>query len=85
MKVKTYRYLWAMNEGFDQVRRSLQALAKYAPFDRGEMRRFEQLTAEARAVTNSYVLEKLESEESDEAGRLYGRRKARERREEEPG
>jgi hypothetical protein len=83
MKVKIYRYLCAMNEGFDQVRRSLQALAKHAPFDPGEMRRFEQLTAETRAATNSYVLEKLEAKESDEAGRLYGRRKARQRREEE--
>ena len=81
--MKIYRYLCSRNEGFDQVRRSLQALAKHGPFDSDEMQRFQQWTAEARAATNSYVLEKLETKETDRAGRLYGRRKARERREEE--
>ncbi len=39
MKVKTYRYLCALNEGFEQVRRSLKALAKHSPLDPAESRR----------------------------------------------
>ena len=82
MKVKTYRYLCAMNEGFDQVQRSLKALAQHSPLERSEIRRFEQLAAEACAASNSYLLEALGAEETDQAGRLFVRRKTRERKEE---
>jgi hypothetical protein len=47
MKVKRYRYLCFMNEGFSQAQRSLKALAKHSPLERSEIRRFEQLAAEA--------------------------------------
>ena len=83
MKVRTYRNLCAMNEGFEQVRRSLKALAQDPPLQPDEIRRFERLTAEARVATNSYVLVALGAAETDQAGRQYKRRKARERREEQ--
>ena len=82
MKLKTYRHLCAMNEGFDQVQRSLKSLAKHSPLERSEIRRFEQLAAEACAAANSFLLEALGAEETDLAGRLFVRRKARERQEE---
>ena len=72
-----------MNQGFDQVRRSLKELAKHASLEPSEIRRFQQLTEEARAATNSYLLEVLGTEETNRAGRLFVRRKARERREEQ--
>ena len=53
MKLKVYEQLLAMNQGFDQVRRTLHALASCPDVDRGEIHRFQQLAAEARAATNS--------------------------------
>ena len=82
MKLKVYEQLLAMNEGFDQVRRSLHALASCPAVDPGEMRRFEQLAAEVRAATNSFLLEALGTLETDHAGRLFVRRRSRERKEE---
>jgi hypothetical protein len=83
MKVKLYEQLCVMNQGFDQVRRSLKELAKHSFLEPSEIRRFQQLTEEARAATNSYLLEVLGTEETDRAGRLFVQRKARERREEQ--
>ena len=64
MRVKTYGYLCAMNEGFDQVQRSLKVRDKHSPLERSQTRRVEQLAA-------------LGAEETDRAGRLFVRRKAR--------
>jgi hypothetical protein len=83
MEVKVYEQLCVMNQGFDQVRRSLKELAKHSFLEPSEIRRFQQLTEEARAATNSYLLEVLGTEETDRAGSLFVRRKARERREEQ--
>ena len=80
---KTYKHLLAMNQGFDQVRRSLQALAHCAPLKPSEIRRFEELAAETCAATNSYLLQALGAVETDRAGSLFVRRKARERKEEQ--
>jgi hypothetical protein len=82
MKLKVYEQLLAMNQGFDQVRRTLHALASCPDVDRGEIRRFQQLAAEARAATNSFLLEALATRETDHAGRLFVRRRRRERKEE---
>src|SRR5436190_15715780 len=53
MKWKVYEHVLEMNRGFEQVRTSLQALAKYPGLQRGEIRRFEQLARENCAATNS--------------------------------
>jgi len=82
MKLKVYEQLLAMNQGFDKVRRSLHALASCPAVDPGEMRRFQQLAAEARAATNSYLLEALGTLETDHAGHLFVRRRRRERNDE---
>ncbi len=69
-----------MNQGFEEVRRSLQALSRYAVLQPQEIQRFERLVAEARAATNSFLLATLGTLESTEAGRLFARRIAQERR-----
>ena len=63
------------------TRRSLKALARHPALQRSEVRRFLELAAEACAATNSYLLEEFGGEETAEAGRLFVRRKARERKE----
>ena len=59
MKRRVYEHILGMNQGYDQVLRSLKALAKHPGLQRGEIRRFEQLAREVRAATNSYLLESL--------------------------
>ena len=71
-----------MNAGFDQVQRALAALEENRWFDRNEMERCRTLSAEAQAVINSYLANVIETTESEHAGRLFRRRRARERRDE---
>ena len=68
--------------GLAQALQGLGALRKSAMFDQSEMERFTELTAEARAATLSYLLNVIESTETEEAARLQGRRIKRERRDE---
>jgi hypothetical protein len=83
MKRKVYEHVLEMNQGYDQVLRSLKALGKSPGLQRGEIRRFEQLARETRAATNSFVLESLAGRETADAGRLFVQRKAREQKEEQ--
>ena len=83
MKWKVYEHVLEMNRGFEQVRTSLQALAKYPGLQRGEIRRFEQLARETRAATNSFVLESLAKRETADAGRLFAQRRVREQKDEQ--
>ena len=83
MPRKVYEALCGLNEGYEQVRRSLKVLARHPDLRRGEVRRFAEMAAEVCAATNSYLLEALGARETNEAGRLFVRRKARERQEEE--
>jgi hypothetical protein len=48
---------------------------------RSELRRFRNLTREARAFTNSYLTAVIESQETDEARRLFRKRIRREKAE----
>jgi hypothetical protein len=82
MKRKVYKHVLGMNQGFEQVLRSLKALAKYPGLHRNEIRRFQQLARETRAATNSYVLESLTRRETAEAGRLFVQRRFREQKDE---
>ena len=81
MTVRIYEHLAALNTGFDQVRRSLAALARYREFDRPTLVQFNE-RAEARAATNSYLASVIEAAETAEAGRRFGKRRAREEAEE---
>jgi hypothetical protein len=83
MTLKVYEHVLTMNQGFDQVLRSLKALAKYPGLQPEEVRRFEQLAREARAAANSHLLEELARLETADAGRLFVRRKDRERKDEQ--
>ena len=80
--VRIYEHLAALNTAFDQVRRSLAALARYREFDRPTLLQFSERADEARAASNSYVAGVIEAAETAEAGRRFGKRRAREEAEE---
>ena len=82
VKLQVYKHLLDINAGFDQVIRGLAALRKHGFFYRRELDYFSALSKEVRAATNSYLTGVLEQVETDEAGRRFGRRRAREQREE---
>jgi hypothetical protein len=82
MTVQIYEQLAMLNTGFDQVRRSLAALARYREFDRPTLVQFSERAEEARAATNSYLASVIEAAETAEAGRRFGKRRAREEAEE---
>lgn len=69
-----YGQLATINGGFEQVRAALGSLGKLPGFDRAELDVLDLLTAEARAACLSYLLNVVESAESDEAGILQKRR-----------
>jgi hypothetical protein len=81
--VSTYGQWYRINAGFQEVLRGLRALRREPGFSAAQLRGFEQLSREARAATNSYVAEVVEARETEEAGRLFRRRQARQRREDQ--
>jgi hypothetical protein len=83
MKLKAYEHLFLINQGYDQVARSLKALVKYPALRPDEIAHFAQLAEETQAATNSHLLDVLAAVEIARAGRLSGQRKARERKEEQ--
>jgi hypothetical protein len=82
VKLPVYQHLLNLNAGFDQVVRSLAALRKHDAFLAKDLDHFSSLAKEARAATNSYLLNAMENIETDEAGRRFGKRREREQREE---
>lgn len=78
----TYKLLLAVNAGFDQVRRALSELAQTHGFEHREIVRFDRLAEEVRAAIASYLTGSLEAAETEQAGRLFKRRIARERKDE---
>jgi len=79
LKLNIYQNLLCLNAGYDQVMRSLAALGKHGIFENGEVARLSALSKEARAATNSYLLAAMEIAETNEAGRRFRKRLARER------
>ena len=77
-----YEQVMAIETGFAQSLQGLGALRKSEIFDQSDIERFTGQAAEARAATLYYVLNVIESAETEEAARLQGRRLKRERREE---
>ena len=82
LTLQVYEQLFGMNAGFDQVQRALAALKENRWFDRDEMECCRALSAEAQAVINSYLANVIETAESEQAGQLFRRRRALERRDE---
>lgn len=82
-RVSVYERLFRMNAGFDAVLQNLRALRKHASLRREQVRRFEELAVETRAAANSYLLETFATQETEEAGRLFRMRFARERQDDE--
>ena len=78
MKLAVYKHLLDINVGFEQVIRGLAALRKHDAFLARELDRFSALAKESRAATNSYLLGVVERNETQEAGRRFGKRRERE-------
>ena len=69
-----YDQLATINGNFEQVRASLALLRRLPGFERAEIDAVALLTNEARAACLSYVLNVMETSETDEAARLQSRR-----------
>jgi hypothetical protein len=82
MRLEIYEHLWEMHAGFEQVRRALQRLAQHRTFNAGEVERLGAWLEEAPAATASYLTGAIEEAETNEAGRLFRRRRAREQADE---
>jgi len=82
VKLASYKHLLDINVGFDQVIRGLAALRKHDAFLARELDRFSALAKESRAATNSYLIGVMERDETQEAGRRFGKRRVRELRDE---
>jgi hypothetical protein len=81
-KLAIYKHLFAVNAGFEQVIHALAVLRKHGSFHGRELDHYIALAKEARASTNSYLTGVLERNETDEAGRHFGKRRTREQVEE---
>jgi len=79
MKLPVYAHVLALNVGFEQVRRGFRALGRSAGFERSAIERFSEQAEENRAAAMSYIAERIQKEETDEAGRRFRKRVARER------
>jgi hypothetical protein len=82
MPLEVYESLWQLHAGFEQVRRALRSLALNRTFHAGEVERLGAWLEEARAATASYLASAIEEAETNEAGRLFRLRRAREQAEE---
>lgn len=80
---KTYEHLFLVNQGFDQVARSLKELAKFPVLRPDEIAQFAQLAEETRSATNSHLLDLMAAIEITRAGRLSSQRAARDRKQEQ--
>jgi hypothetical protein len=82
MPLEVYENLWQLHAGFEQMRRALRNLAQHRTFQASEVERLGDWLEEARAATASYLASAIEDAETNEAGRLFRRRRAREQAEE---
>jgi hypothetical protein len=82
MPLGVYEQLWELHAGFEQVRRALRGLGQRRTFHASEIERLGAWLEEARAATASYLAGAIEEAETNEAGRLFRLRVARERKEE---
>src|ERR1022692_3793073 len=83
VKRRVDEHLLSLNAGFEQARRSMAALRRDG-FDREALERFIALAEEARAATVSYLAGAIGTVETNEAGRRFRKRIARERHDDEP-
>ena len=81
MKLTVYEHVLSINAGFEQVQRGFRALRRSPAFEKSAIEGFGQQAEENRAAAMSYIAEVIQTEETDEAGRRFGKRVARERKE----
>ena len=82
MPLAVYQQLWELHAGFEQVMRALHGLGQQPTFQAREVGRLSSWVEEARAATASYLAGAIEEAETNEAGRLFRNRLARERKDE---
>ena len=80
LKSDVYYQLWRLNRSGQRALRSLEVLQRQPAFRRRQLDRCRALWREALAVTNSYLTECLEIAETEEAGRRFRQRRARDHR-----
>lgn len=80
--MRVYKHLLAANLGFDEAVRALAKLRRHPGFNPREIDHFCAAAHEVRASVSSYVTGIIEEHEVREAGRLFGKRRERELREE---
>jgi hypothetical protein len=80
---QVYEQMASFNTGFDAARNALEAFRGLRGFERSEIERLFEMTAEARAAALSYLTNVIEGVETDEAARLQSKRLRRERQDNE--
>jgi hypothetical protein len=83
LKSDVYLQMWQINRSLDRVIEGLEALRRHPAFRRRQLDRCRALSQETRALINSQILGVIETIETEQAGRLYGKRLARERKDEQ--
>jgi hypothetical protein len=83
MNVEVYNQLLRINQSHAEIVSALAVLRKYPAFDATTLDRFAALWKETRAATNSYLGSVIEIAETEEAGRRYGKRRRREKLEDQ--
>ena len=80
MQSDVYLQLWRINRSLERVEQSLDILRRHPAFRRREIDRFRSMAHEVRAATCSYLAEMIGIAETDQAGRQFAKRLARERK-----
>ena len=84
MELDVYEKLWRFNRAYQEGGFGLRKLRQHPGFHRKKIDRFAELSKEVRATTNSYLASAIETLETEEAGRRYGKRRRREKQDDEP-
>jgi hypothetical protein len=83
MNAGIYNQLLRINQAHAEIVAALAVLRKYPAFDATTLDHFAALWKETRAATNSYLAGAIEVSETEEAGRRYGKRRRREKLEDQ--
>ena len=83
MNAGIYNQLLRINQAHAEIVTALAVLRKYPAFDATTLDHFAALWKETRAATNSYLGSVIEIAETEEAGRRYGKRRRREKLEDQ--
>jgi hypothetical protein len=83
MTVVAYEQLYRLNAGLDQALTSVDNLVRTGSFPKKQVSQFVDLIKETQAATNSFLVGIIEMDETTKAGKLFRRRRKRQRRDEQ--